>query len=258
MARGLALLVGLKSVDPTAYGGDGAAGSEGCEHDVDNMVKVVSSAGKYEINTLKTKQATASAILAGIGSAARTLKSGDLFVFYYSGHGGRKKDTSGDEADKYDETLVAYDKEILDDELAKLWLEFAPGVRIVMLSDSCNSGTNCDLIATRTIQKTKPRRTIKKVRKLIKFAGKVPGMKAQLIHFGACKDGQASASFGQGGAFTLALREIWDSGKVSGTYRRFYNAIKARLKKYKYPQEPQFNFIGKIQPAFRNSKPFSL
>lgn len=254
MARGLALLVGLKSVDPAKHEGgwDGAVGAEGCELDVGNMKKVISSTGKYEIKTLKTQQATASAILTGIESAADTLNSGDTFVFYYSGHGGRKETVaSPEEPDGYDETLIAYDREIIDNELAELWLKFAPGVRIVMLSDSCNSGTNQSFIGMSAIQEA---------RKPIKFACKVPGMNAQLIHFGACRDGQASASFGQGGAFTLALCEIWDNGKFSGTYPQFYDAIKERLIKAQLPniQEPQFNKYGKVQPDFLNSRPFSL
>ncbi len=248
MVRGIALLVGLKSVDPAAYGGDGAEGCHGCEHDVDNMVKVISSVGKYEINILKTRQATASAITTGIGAAARTLKSGDMFVFYYSGHGGLKTDINGDEADQYDETLVAYDQQIIDDELAKLWLEFAPSVRIVMLSDSCNSGTNDNIVAMRTNQQATP----------INFAGKVPGMQAQLIHFGACRDGQASAGYGQGSAFTLALCEVWKNGSFSGTYPQFHAAIKNSLKARGEFQEPQLNCYGEGVDDFYNSRPFSL
>lgn len=249
MVKGLALLVGLKSVDPAVYGDDGAAGSRGCEHDADNMAKIVSGAGKYEIKTLKTRQATASAILAEIQSAADTLNSGDLFVFFYSGHGGRIADASGDEADQYDETLVAYDRQILDDELAALWLKFAPGVRIVMLSDSCNSGTNDGFDVMRAI---------KKPRKPINFAEKVPGLKAQLIHYGACRDGGASAGYMQGSAFTLALCEVWGKHKFSGTYPQLHEAIKECLIRHREPQEPQFNFFGDVQPAFLDSRPFSL
>lgn len=244
MARGIALLVGLKSVDPDAYHGwDGKSGAKGCEFDVDNMANILSSAGEYEVNTLKTQQATASAILAGIESAASILKSDDMFVFYYSGHGGQKLDINGDETDGNDETLVAYDREIIDDELAELWPEFASGVHIVMLSDSCNSGTNF-FIAMRT--------------KPINFAGKIPGMKAQMIHFGACRDGEASAGYLQGSAFTLALCEVWKNGSFSGTYLELYEAIKKRLKRADEPQEPQFTLLGEVQPAFLNSKPFSL
>ena len=249
MAQGLALLAGLKSVDPAAYGGwDGVSGGKGCELDVDTMVKIISGVGGYEFNILKSQQATASAILTDIESAAATLKSGDLFVFYFSGHGGQKPDTDGDKTGGMDDTLVAYDREIISDELANLWLEFAPNVRIVMLSDSCNSGTNYKLEVMQTIQKAKP----------INFDGKVPGMQAQLIHYGACRDGQASAGYMQGSAFTLALCDVWKNGSFSGTYPQLYEAIKARLLSAGEPQEPQFNFYGNVQPAFLNSRPFSL
>jgi len=46
-----------------------------------------------------------------------------------------------DEEDRSDETWVAYDRQIVDDELYALWGKFAAGVRIFVLSDSCHSGT---------------------------------------------------------------------------------------------------------------------
>lgn len=246
MARGLALLVGLKSVDSTAYGGwDGRNGCYGCELDVDNMELLLSNAGIYTINILKTKQATASAILRGIESAASTLSSGDTFVFYYSGHGGQQPDLDGDETDGHDETLVAYDRELKDDELAKLWPRFAQDVRIVMVSDSCNSGTNYR--AMRTIEKATP----------INF-GDIPGMKAAMIHYSGCRDGGTSAGYQQGGAFTMALCEIWNNGNFYGTYQQLYEKVVSRLRDSREEQEPQFNLIGNPLPDFLLSKPFSL
>lgn len=262
MARGIALLVGLTSVDPAKYGNgwDGVSGAKGCEHDVDNMAEIISSAGEYKINILKTELATASAILTCIESAASTLKFGDIFVFYYSGHGGRKDDTNNDEIDGKDETLVAYDREIIDDDLAERWLKFAPGVRIVMLSDCCHSGTNCGLISMRTIQKATSRRAIQKARKPINFNAKIlPEMKAQLIHFGACRDGQDSGGDLLGSFFTLALADVWKKRKVAFSgYEQLHEAIKERLKEAEQPQEPQFNFFGEVRDGFLNSKPFSL
>ena len=46
-----------------------------------------------------------------------------------------------EETDQLDETWVLYDRQLLDDELYDLWCRFAPGVRILMISDSCHSGT---------------------------------------------------------------------------------------------------------------------
>lgn len=84
-------------------------------------------------------------------------------------------------------------------------------------------------------------------------------MKAQLIHIGASRDDQNSAAGPIGGAFTLVLEEVWNekNGNFSG-YGQLYEAIKKRLKKDGWPQEPQFNTYGKVQADFLNSRPFSL
>ena len=59
----------------------------------------------------------------------------------YSGHGGQIQDENADEADGLDETWVLYDRQVIDDELYQRWASFAEGVRIVVLSDSCHSGS---------------------------------------------------------------------------------------------------------------------
>jgi hypothetical protein len=64
-----------------------------------------------------------------------------LFFLSYSGHGGQVPDVTGDEDDKQDETWCLYDGQLLDDELYYELSRFAAGVRILVLSDSCHSGT---------------------------------------------------------------------------------------------------------------------
>ena len=48
---------------------------------------------------------------------------------------------TGDEADRKDETWCLYDGQLIDDELYFELSRFAAGVRILVLSDSCHSGT---------------------------------------------------------------------------------------------------------------------
>ena len=50
-------------------------------------------------------------------------------------------DVNGDEADSKDETWCLYDGQLIDDELYFELSKFAAGVRILVLSDSCHSGT---------------------------------------------------------------------------------------------------------------------
>ena len=74
-------------------------------------------------------------------AAGKTLSSGDFFFLTYSGHGGQVPDVTGEEADKQDETWCLYDGQLIDDELYLELSRFAAGVRILVLSDSCHSGT---------------------------------------------------------------------------------------------------------------------
>ena len=250
MARGIALLAGVKDVSP---------GGMGCEHDVDHMEKLLSSSGNYEFNILKTEQASAPAILTCIESAACTLEAGDMFVFYFSGHGGQVPDANSDKASGQDDTLCTYASQIVDKELAERWVEFATGVRIVMLSDCCHSGTNQAFMNMSAIQRLTHEQTLQETVKPMNFTGKVSGIKAELIHFGACRDDQTSSAGPFGGAFTMELVNVWNenNGNFSG-YKQLYKAIRARLPNKKFPQEPQFNFYGNVQPEFLNSRPFSL
>src|SRR4051812_100879 len=122
-----ALIVGLKHVDSKKYNGwDGTNGCGGCELDADNINRILIPLG-YKPRILKTQDALAENILGGLSAAAKELKDGDIFVFYYSGHGGQQPDMNGDETDGQDETLVAYDRQIIDDELDKIWLQFRAG-----------------------------------------------------------------------------------------------------------------------------------
>src|SRR5690606_28987188 len=61
--------------------------------------------------------------------------------YSYSGHGGQLPDKNGDEDDGEDETWCLFDGELVDDELSNLWSSFKKGVRILVFSDSCHSGT---------------------------------------------------------------------------------------------------------------------
>lgn len=64
-----------------------------------------------------------------------------LYVLCHSGHGGQVMDVTGDEEDQLDETWCLYDGQLIDDELYLELSKFAEGVRILVLSDSCHSGT---------------------------------------------------------------------------------------------------------------------
>jgi len=135
----MALAIGLNAVDPGHY--DGWEGVlTGCEPDARDMSAIAQRQG-LAVTTLLTSQATRNAVTAAIHDAATRLHAGDLFVLSYSGHGGQVPDRNGDEQDGLDETWCLFDGELIDDELYGALGEFPAGVRVLVLSDSCHSGT---------------------------------------------------------------------------------------------------------------------
>ena len=138
-SRGLSLHIGLNSVDPKHYAG-WSGDLVACEFDANDMA-AVATAQNIKPKVLLTRKATRAAVLKAIRAAAKGLGAGDLFFLTYSGHGGQMPDVSGEEDDKKDETWCLYDGEMIDDELFNELAGFATGVRVIVLSDSCHSGT---------------------------------------------------------------------------------------------------------------------
>lgn len=138
-AKAMSLHIGLNSVSPAHYGG-WSGDLNACEFDANDMAGIA-SARNMKATVLLTKNGTRSKTLAAIRAAAKRLVAGDLFFLTYSGHGGQVPDISGEEDDKNDETWCLYDGQLIDDELYLELSRFAAGVRVLVLSDSCHSGT---------------------------------------------------------------------------------------------------------------------
>jgi metacaspase-1 len=137
--KGMSLHLGLNAVSPAAYGG-WTGELNACEFDANDMAAIARSR-QMKATVLLTKQATRAKALAAVRAAAKALKSGDMFFVTYSGHGGQVPDVTGEEPDKKDETWCLYDGQVIDDEIYVELSRFAEGVRILVLSDSCHSGT---------------------------------------------------------------------------------------------------------------------
>ncbi|WP_086750374.1 peptidoglycan-binding protein [Streptomyces scabiei] len=139
-ARALSLHIGLNSVDKSAYGGWSGRLSGG-EQDAHTMTRIARAEG-FTTRRLLSGDATVPNVLDAITDAARRLGPGDFFLLTYAGHGGQIAGTDGeDETDLENETWVLYDRMLVDDELSAAFAEFREGVNLVLVSDSCHSGT---------------------------------------------------------------------------------------------------------------------
>lgn len=151
MAFGMSLHIGLNNLDVEAWGEQTVLA--GCINDADAMQSLAAGKG-FQTRRMVESEATADEVIAAIADAANTLRSGDMFFITYSGHGSQIADANGDEEDGQDETWCLWDRMLLDDELHQLWTQFEPGVRVLMLSDSCHSGTVAKLIKERELAKS--------------------------------------------------------------------------------------------------------
>jgi metacaspase-1 len=289
-ARASSLHIGLNRVSATAYGGwDGPLAA--CEFDANDMAAIAKSRA-MKSSVLLTRHATRARVLAAIRAGARTLADGDLFFLTYSGHGGQVPDTNGDEPDGKDETWCLYDGQLIDDELYFELSRFAAGVRVLVLSDSCHSGSVTrelpppppppgqraklmpDAVGRRVyaLHKAFYDKLQNDVAKAAKKAYVDPD--AALAHVGAaaqanqlvgkfnpavvlisgCQDNQTSMDGEHNGAFTEQLLKVWNHGAFSGDYRSFHARIRAGMPP---TQSPNLFVLGNAA-SFLAQQPFTV
>lgn len=130
----------------------------GCVNDVATMRNFIQAHGYSPQNmqvlvddpSWGTQQPTKQNMIQGFRWLVQGARPGDNLFLHYSGHGSRVRDTNGDEADGYDETIIPVDfrsaGQITDDELFDILVGPLPaGVRLTAVMDCCHSGTVLDL-----------------------------------------------------------------------------------------------------------------
>lgn len=249
MGTGKALVVGCSKPHPNS--GWSASHLPGVMNDVRSMSDLFRRLN-FQVQTLTEQSATAGATLSAIRSAAGQLTSGDMFLFCYSGHGGQKASQDADEA--LDQYLLTYDQPIVDDQLGRLWPEFRKGVRIVVVTDSCHSGSSVRLATAgadepklMSIGLTKPSDRDERTRD-----GNIEGLQGSLLHMAACLDPELAIDLGSHGAFTDALLTAWNAG-FRASYDQLFGEIKRRIRSR---QTPRMTLYGWDQPLFREQRPF--
>jgi hypothetical protein len=221
-----AVVAGLTQVEPRFYSGwDGAC--PGCDVDA-SVVALLCREQGLQVAELHNRDVTRGGLMDACRQAWAGMTAGDLLVVFISGHGGQDLDTNADEEDGQDETLCLWDGQLSDDVLGALWQEIPKGVRVLFVTDTCNSGTN---YKRRSIRKTVPRN----------YAG-------ELIHFGGCADGLSSYGSEQGGTWTTALIDAWaPTNSVLG----WFEAAAAKMPRR---QVPAYAEHGSVSAAFRHGR----
>lgn len=290
MNRGLSLHVGLNKVDPNHYGGEEEL--FGCHNDAKAMAEIAEASGYEVMGVLLDRQGTVKAVKDAIRKASGELNPGDIFLFTYAGHGASIPDRSGDEIDDgRDETLCLFDRQLIDDELYALWAGFKEGVRVLMVSDSCHSGTVIRATALgfvsvgpaasglggvrpRTLSGETRRKVYIRHRSLYdaiarEVSGEIGdaggltprterrtanplGCTVRLLS--GCQDNQVSGDGDVNGLFTSRLLQVLEDG-FRGDYTAFHREIRRRMPE---SQTPNHWTVGRKDPAFDGQQPFEI
>ena len=243
---------------------------QGCVNDATDWAGELTARG-FKVASLLDDQATKAAMVKAMGDLIGKASKGDTLVITFSGHGTYQPDTDGDEVDGLDEALCPYDLQtkgeaLTDDEIRNLFLTRKSGVRIVLISDSCHSGTVTRAAKAEKDADSRPRfmpmgnwlpdkllpknRAGKVATTMTGPAGTSPLVAAYSNKLGdlllsGCKEGPNNFSYDArikgrfNGAFTYYALKALKSMKPGATYAEWHKAITKYLPSASYPQSPQ-------------------
>lgn len=286
MGRGISMHVGVNftSVSTTPL--------LGCVNDATQMALIAEQHGFEGREVIANSQATFTYVTNKIKDAATKLSAGDIFFFTFSGHGSFMPDEDFDEKDYRDETLVLYDLMLSDDVLARdLWPRFAAGVRILMVSDSCFSGTVSQRIAPpkndrneenagaekrpvaggRDIGLPKVRSGVLKMipnedrlrhlarnksvyDEMFRNLPEKPVVNATVLLFSACEDSDTTADGYPNSVFTQTVLDVVRRPSPPNSYTQLKYDVATLLVS---TQIPQLTGVGPDAAAFEAQPPFS-
>ena len=255
----------------------------GCVNDANDWAAELAGRG-FAVSKLIEQQATKAAMVNGIESLIGGAVSGDVLVITYSGHGTYVPDTNGDEIDGLDEALCPYDIQtgggpLIDDEINTLFAARKAGVRLLLISDSCHSGTVTRAAPGDPDAEDAPRPRFMPMGNWLSadklphgisgqllttvpvtsggspFAGALSRMMGDLLLAG-CKEGPNNFSYDARiagrpcGAFTYYALKTLKRLPANATYAQWHAAINpAYLPSASYPQSPQI--FGSVEARSR-------
>lgn len=136
----------------------------GAVNDAEDIAEALNTAGAKKVTLLTDGAANKAAIKAAFDALVAEAAPGDTIVFSYAGHGGQEKEPEGrgGEIDGLNENFLLADyasdgpgslERIVDDEMFD-WLKTADdkNIRVVLVADSCHSGTMYRSAGSKTVR----------------------------------------------------------------------------------------------------------
>jgi hypothetical protein len=189
------------------------------EADARALAQLASRQGFEPPTLLLGAAATRANVRAELTAAAAKCQAGDLFMITFSGHGG-----SGG-------VWTLFDGSLRDAEMRDALAAFRPGVRVLVISDSCNGGVPAE----------RPSTSLSEVA-------------ASVLVLQGCRSDQYADAPGMPTHFTTMLLTTWHRDSVI-SYRGFYQMIAASMPEH---QQPNYFCVGSPDPTFESQAPFTI
>lgn len=224
----------------------------GCVNDVAlvrDLLKSAFAVPNDDIHVLVDGRATKANIVARLETAIGGARSGDVVVFYFSGHGSQIRDRNGDElADGLDEIVCPYDMDwdrgtyLIDDDLDAIFARLPAGVLLEAFFDCCFWGSGAR--ALELVPEARPlRRDVRFLPPPFDIAARVEGDEDRLAYHQL----SAADAFAERNVFWGASREgqpatedVFD-GRTNGIFTywgcRFIAENIERLDRAQYSRE---------------------
>ncbi len=171
-----------------------------------------------------------------------------IVVIFYAGHGSRVEDQDGDEnagspdlKDNLDETWIPYDgtfagrNDIRDDDVESVLAELAAaGARVVLISDSCHSGS-IDRDPVRARAPTGWEESKRGAGPPTPIFSSDKPVSTSHVTLTACDDRQKAAEDDDGGYFTTAMIAAMKEADSCATFEQVFSDAARRLAKRRQP-----------------------
>jgi metacaspase-1 len=268
MPLAISIHVGVDNPGPDCCPGDRPTGSEVVAQALADLAETE----KFQVRaTLTGARATYDAVTDAVRDAARELNAeaghkGILFLSF-TGHGCQVPSLGGVlESDRLDETWCLADRSLRDNEIHDLLKLFEPGIRVLVITESCHSGGSTELPADRL-------RNLERLReeKLLfvpappspRAGGRIGCPDTPSIHFSDLRASvlvlaaSAENQKARPGLFTGHLLDVWRRG-FTGTYCEFINQIDVPVGPANPAQKPTIYMLGPDRPTFVRQRPFTI
>lgn len=233
----------------------------GCVNDANDWALLLTEEFNFsDPKMILDSDATCMAVKGALEKLVKEANPGDSLAFTYSGHGTWVPDQGTlEESDNRDEALAVYDGIIIDDEIREILADKHPDVSLVIISDSCHSGSVTRSFLKTAAERAKtvenpnppvprflpPERDVDALKALMLPVRKrafYPESTMNHILLSGCNSMEYSydAYFGgrYNGAMTYFTIQLIRSGKERN-WKDIHVALRELLPSTQYPQSPQ-------------------